>query len=151
MLEKYRVLSRVECESRCEIKLENYSKVITIEAKTMLEMVERQYLPAVISYAGRCADSYNALKAAGVENRSLHSLVEKLSQNISEISGAYDALEATLCQLQSPLSTLENAQFCRDRICPLMQKLRLAVDTAEINVAEESWPTPNYTDLLHRV
>ncbi len=151
VLEKYRVLSRVECESRCEIKLENYSKVITIEAKTMLEMVERQYLPAVISYAGRCADSYNALKAAGVENRSLHSLVEKLSQNISEISGAYDALEATLCQLQSPLSTLENAQFCRDRICPLMQKLRLAVDTAEINVAEESWPTPNYTDLLHRV
>ena len=92
-LEKYHVLSRVECESRYEILLENYAKIILIEANTMIDMVRQQILPSVISFTGKCADSFNRLRDAGIENRALHDMVKRLSQSITNIMGALSVLQ----------------------------------------------------------
>ena len=150
MLEKYHVLTRTECESRYEIMLENYSKVIAIEANTMLEMAHRQILPAVVDEAGACAGSYNALKAAGVENKSLKHLLHSLSGNISEISDTMHLLRFRMEYMEAE-SILEQARYCRDRIVPQMWALRHAADKAEESVSSGRWPMPSYTDLLHRV
>ena len=151
VLQKYHVLSEVECESRYEIMLENYTKVITIEANTMLEMAKREILPAVVEFAGKCADSYNSLKAAGFENKSLHNLTARLSRDISEISDASGALEVKLLHSHTVEDPHELAVYCRDMLRPQMEALRAAADAAEERMSSGVWPMPNYTDLLHRV
>lgn len=148
LLGKYKVLSKVECESRYEIMLENYAKVITIEANTMLEMTKRQILPAVIEFSGRLATSSIALKNAGAENLAAFELTAKLSNHITAISNACEALERAV---SLGGNTAQNAVYCRDTLCPCMNTLRLSVDEAETDVSSTAWPMPNYTDLLHRV
>ncbi len=151
VLELYGVLSRVECQSRYEIKLENYTKIIAIEANTMLEMVKRQILPAVIGYTGQCAEAHNNLIRSGIENKSLKTLLLRLSRSITDISEAALGLETMMKHTHTIGDRKNLAVYCRDRICRQMEQLRSAVDTAETMVAAESWPMPNYTDLLHRV
>lgn len=151
VLSRYNILSKTECKSRYEIKLENYIKVITIEANTMLEMVKRQILPAVIKFAGDTANSYNNLKASNFENDNLKSLVSQLSKNISDISTTCDTLSNAVINSQSIEDNYELSVYCRDKIKTAMEQLRVYVDTAEVIVSSEYWPMPNYTDLLHRV
>lgn len=151
MLGHYNILSKAECVSRYEIMLENYVKIITIEANTMLEMVKRQILPAVIKFAGETANSYNALMKAGCPNENLQNTLSMLSCDISDISNASAALEQAVAASQTIEETLVLAQFCRDRVKLAMDSLRICVDTAEVIVSSELWPMPNYTDLLHRV
>ncbi len=151
VLEKYHVLSRIECQSRYEIKLENYAKVIAIEANTMIEMTKRQILPAVIDFTGKCAGAHNNLIRSGIENLSLKALISKLSRSISDISEAESALEVLMKQARSVTDGKALAEYCRDKIVKQMGVLRDAADTAEVNVSSECWPMPNYTDLLHRV
>lgn len=148
VLGRYKVLSKVECESRYEIMLENYAKVITIEANTMLEMTKRQILPSVIEFAGKIAQSAVSLQKAGAENSALFELTSKLSGHITAISAACEALDRAV---SLGGNTAQNAVYCRDTLCPCMKALRDAADSAETDVASVSWPMPNYTDLLHRV
>lgn len=151
LLNRYNVLTRVECDSRYEIMLENYVKVITIEANTMIEMVNCQILPAAISFSGEMAKSYNELKQAGADNEQIHRLVLGLSDAISQISTDMQALHNSVCTSHDISDTLKLAVFCRDDVKSKMEKLRHSVDSAEVMVSSERWPMPNYTDLLHRV
>lgn len=151
LLKRYNVLTEIECVSRYEIMLENFIKVITIEANTMTEMVNCQILPAVIGFAGDVARSYNELTQANIHNERIHSLALKLSSAVTEISDSVKALQEAVCASHSKTETHELAVFCRDNIRVKMNKLRHAVDSAEIMVSCERWPMPNYTDLLHRV
>lgn len=157
VLSRYHVLSNIECHSRYEVMLENYVKVMTIEANTMLEMAKRQIIPAVISFAGKVASSYNELRAAGFENQTAHELSALLSVQLNAIQKASSALEnachdrvMTAFEADNG-STQKSAQYCRDTLRLLMEALRQAVDDAEVNVSSEYWPMPSYTDLLHRV
>lgn len=156
VLNEFKVLSKSECTSRCEIMLENYIKVVTIEANTMLEMVRRQILPSIISFAGDTAHSFNSLKASGVENSFIHKKIYMLSDGISSITELSNMLEGKLSQLHCLTGfecedTYIDAIFCRDEIKDTMDKLRTAVDSIEVHTAREYWPMPSYTDLLHRV
>lgn len=154
VLKEFNVLSEVECHSRYEIMLENYIKVITIEANTMLEMVHRQILPSIIRFVGDTAHSYNELKKAHIDNGSILNQIQILSNSITEITNLSNELEQKLSKLNKlshTLSTKESAEMCRDEIKETMQALRNAVDSAEVLVSDEYWPMPNYTDLLHRV
>lgn len=154
VLEEFHVLSSVECQSRYEIMLENYTKIINIEANTMMEMVHRQILPAIISFTGDTAKSYNQLKQANIENKSLFELLTILSHSIDEITTLSQKLEQNIAKLNGMLnktSSPEVACFCRDEIKTNMLDLRRAVDRVEILIASDYWPMPNYTDLLHRV
>ncbi|MFZ2539777.1 MAG: glutamine synthetase type III, partial [Oscillospiraceae bacterium] len=151
MLNHYNILTKVECVSRYEIMLENYTKIITIEANTMLEMTKRQILPAVIKFSGDTAKSYTRLIEAGCLNENLQAMVSKLSKNISDISKTCDILEKAVADLQTISGTYDLAVSCRDNVKTAMEQLRLCADAAEVIVSSEAWPMPNYTDLLHRV
>lgn len=154
VLKEFHILSEIECQSRYEIMLENYIKIITIEANTMSEMVHRQILPAVTRFAGDTARSYNQLKKAHIDNSSLYSLLQNLSKGINAINQAVIVLEQRIAQLSKlniSLSTYENALYCRDEVKIAMEQLRTEVDKIEVIVSDEEWPMPTYTDLLHRV
>lgn len=150
VLSKYNVLSKIECESRYEIMLENYIKVITIETNTMLEMTKRQILPAVIKFAGETASSCKSLGDIGVDCKCVIALSKKLSDHIEAINSSAQALESAIAKT-SFATTKEYARYCRDTVRICMEQLRMAVDLAEVDVSSERWPMPNYTDLLHRV
>lgn len=149
VLNRHGVLTEVECHSRYEIMLENFVKVITIEANTLLEMVNRQVLPAIIKFAYENGECYNSLTKAGFVNLSIKSLISKLSNNIDTITSLRDELtEAIKVEKQT---TLEMAEYLNGIIKPLMEKIRECVDETETITASTSWPMPTYTDLLHRV
>ncbi len=152
VFDRHHVLTPVECHSRYEIMLENYAKTINIEANTMLEMVNKQILPALIGFAGDTAASYNELMCAGVSNATSLRLAQTLSEAIDRISAETKALTELLDEVhQNHDGALAAASGYRDQILPQMAKLRHAVDKAEGITASEAWPMPSYTDLLHRV
>lgn len=149
VLEEFQVLSKVECQSRYYVALENFVNIVVIEANTMLEMTNRQILPAVIAFAGEIAQSYQHLSSAGLANDRIYTLASKLSKCVSDISDAEEALSKAMKQPNNDMT--EYAHYCRDTIRPLMNALRCAVDNAEQLVSSDAWPMPTYTDLLHRV
>lgn len=150
VLSKYNVLSSIECESRYEIMLENYSKIMTIEANTMLEMTKRQILPAVIKAAGAVAKSAKNLLDISVSCDSLIKLSKRLSAHIDAITKAQLELEAAL-EKAPRNSAEEHSRYARDLLRINMDTLRRTVDEAECDVSSKYWPMPSYTDLLHRV
>lgn len=149
VLGKYHILSPIECESRVEIMLENYAKVITIEANTMLEMARRQIIPAVIRFAGQCAADYNQLAAAGLKNAGIHTLLEHLNQSIEALTERCANLENAVKTARTLPEGKELAVFCRDILRSKMDLLREAADAAEEIVSEKEWPMPTYTQLLY--
>ncbi len=151
VMERHHVMSSAECHSRYEIMLENYCKILNIEAATMCEMSRRQILPAAIRFAGGLAESFSSLKAAGIENRSVRDLAQLLSDDISEADRLTGELERALERCAESADLLENARYHRDCIRRLMEKLREVADRMEKFVAASEWPIPTYADLLYRV
>ena len=150
LFERCGVFSETECRSRCDIMLEHYSKVISIEASTMLEMAKRQIFPACVRYTGRTAADYNAMRKAGLEGAAVQRHLAELDTLTAEIRQAMDRLEACHTAAQE-LPCHERAVFMRDEILPAMEHLRLHCDRAETLMDRDAWPMPTYTDLLHRV
>ena len=141
MFEKFGVLSRRELESRAEVLYENYAKHIRIEARVMLEMTAKDYMPAVIRYLGVLdrgepvqAELYNRISALLLQLRNLRG---ELAQKADEADGAGDA--ATV------------AHSFHDRVVPVMERLRGAVDALEMLVGRAYWPVPTYGDLMFEV
>ncbi len=150
VLNKYKVLTPIECQSRYEITLENYSKIINIEANTMLEMINRQILPATIDYIGGIAESYYKLTKAGIDNNSMKQMLANLSDLTDKLSISANELEKLLFNARS-LSSVEEATYYRDNVLVKMNEVRKIADSIEVITADSSWPMPSYTDLLHRV
>ncbi|MDD2955591.1 MAG: glutamine synthetase III [Oscillospiraceae bacterium] len=151
LFERHHVFSYIEMHSRYEIMLENYSKVLSIEAATLLEMVRRQVFPAVVSYAGKTARSFNELYTAGLRPEPVKRHLEEISSLAGRIGEGADALAGLLesaCALSDPK---EHGLFMRDSVLPAMDELRRVCDRAEVITDKELWPMPTYTDLLHRV
>ena len=151
LMEKFHVMSGAECQARYEIMLENYCKLVSIEGATMCEMSRRQILPAVTEFAGKMANAYSQLKAAGVENEAVLNLVKQISQCITEMEKVTGQLESALDTCTSITDHLEDAKYHRDTIRELMQDLRGVSDRMEKLVSAEGWPIPTYADLLYRV
>lgn len=151
VLEKYHILTPVECEARYEIMLENYEKIIMIEANTMLEMAHRELLPAVIKSAADAAQSVVSFSAAGIHSMRVPELAQTLASSADRIANAADRLAEAVENEPENISMFERASYARDIVKPMMESLRAAVDEAETLVSKENWPVPSYTDLLHRV
>lgn len=151
VLQKYHILTPVECEARYEIMLENYEKIIMIEANTMLEMAHRELLPAVVRSAAEAAQSAASFAAAGVRSTRVPELAQTLAASADRIANAADRLAETVENVPENLPMLERASYARDTVKPMMESLRAAVDEAETLVSKGNWPVPSYTDLLHRV
>ncbi|NMA65526.1 MAG: glutamine synthetase type III [Clostridiaceae bacterium] len=149
LFEKHGVLNSAEIHSRYEIQLENYIKTIRIEAVTMVEMANRQILPASIRYMREVADAVASLNAACVDSSSVKGDLNKLVSLVSGLRNKTDVLVEKIHALDDNNGdTLERAIFCKDDIVPLMAELRLYADKLECSVDASLWPIPTYTDLL---
>ncbi|MEE8885973.1 MAG: glutamine synthetase III [Eubacteriales bacterium] len=152
MFEKYHVFTRAELESRAEIKYENYSKTINIEAKAMINIANKRIIPSVIRFARDLADSINSIRQAGIEDVSVQT--ELLSETQRLLKEAKDALKV-LTGLDEGASHMEEgekqARYYHDVICPAMSALRRPVDDLEQIVDKTYWPMPSYGDMLFEV
>ena len=150
---KHGVYSEIEIRSRYEILLENYSKVINIEALTAADMVRKNYLPAISEYVGTLCDAVLAKKAVGLEDQITPEAetLKKLSAaqtNAYRLVGELEGEEAAAADIADGY---KQARAYHDKVLPKMEALRAAVDAAEVLTGEDYWPVPSYTDLLFRV
>ncbi len=148
VLIKHGTLPRGEIDARHEILLENYVKVINIEAKTMLDMARRQILPAVVSFAADVADGVNSVKAAGAKPEVQIRLLKRLNAAAKDLDGAIDALAAAVAGAAAKGHADKKAGAYRDLVVPAMARLRAASDDVEPVVSAEYWPLPTYADML---
>ncbi|MBQ9938970.1 MAG: glutamine synthetase III [Oscillospiraceae bacterium] len=148
---KTNIFTEDECYSRREILLENYAKVVFIEANTMYEMLTRQIIPAVTKYIGTVAHSYNELARVGIENAELKSMIAELSECESKLISGGRELDKLIAEGHTIENSREVCRFLTDTLNPYMRSLRAYADRAETLLDSASWPFPNYTDLLFRV
>ena len=150
LFEKFGVFTRTELESRSEIMYETYAKVISIEARTMLHMAGKHYIPSVVRYTARLADSIckvrNACPGANVSVQ--ERLLMETSELLAQASDALHRLEGHMETYNSMDCVKELAVFCRDEIMPTMRDLRRPIDKLELLVDKAIWPVPTYGDLM---
>ena len=149
MLTHQRVFSEAEIRSRYEVQLENYIKTVHIEANTMLNMAQKEILPAVSAYSAKLYE--NAEKKSVFGCRYEKDTAEKLSALTDEIYSAAAELEDAVARLDSISGITEEAFFVRDEIIPKMSALRVPADKAEELTAKEYWPFPTYGEILFSV
>ena len=151
LFEKHGVLSAEEIRSRKDIQMENYGKLIVIEADTMLDMTERDILPAVTSYEKSVARTIEGLSAAGVDAKTHVALLTRLEKLYAKAVGCVDALRKAVSSARAAASTEECGNICRDKVIPAMNALRAVADELETITARKYWPFPTYGDLLFSV
>ncbi|MBS7018229.1 MAG: glutamine synthetase III [Faecalibacterium prausnitzii] len=153
LMEEFGVLTKVEMHSRYEVELEHYSKVINIEALTMLEMARKQLLPAVNAYMSEVANTA-ASKLAVSEKISVRSetkTLTKLSADADTMSDAIDTLQDAVDASKALPTEAEKAVAFHDNVLPAMDALRAAADDAETICGEDYWPLPSYSKMLYYV
>ena len=153
LMEEFGVLTKVEMESRYEVEMEHYAKVINIEALTMLEMARKQLLPAVNAYMSEVANTA-ASKLAVSESISVRSetkTLNRLSADADAMSDAIDTLQDAVDAAKALPSESEKAVASHDNVLPAMDALRAAADDAETLCGEDYWPLPSYSKMLYYV
>ena len=150
LMQEMCVLSPVEMQSRYEVKLEHYSKIINIEALTTLGIARRQLIPAALEFMASVADT--AAKKRSVSDklsiRTEEQILTYVTRDTDAMCEACDRLEELMAQLENLSGSHETAEFYGRRIVPAMETLRKAADHCEIIVGKEYWPLPNYSEML---
>ena len=143
LFERFNVFTKAELESRAEIQYEAYAKAINIEARTMIDMASKQFLPAFIGYTKTLADTVNAVKAAGVEADVQIEILNEVSKHMKETRDALRHLEKVTEQAAAMEEGEAQAHFYYDEVMPAMVALRTPVDEMEMIVDKEVWPMPS--------
>ena len=153
LMEEFGVLTKVEMESRYEVEMEHYSKIINIEALTMLEMARKQLLPAVNAYMSEVANTAASKLAVSeaISVRSETKTLEKLSSDADAMSDAIDTLQDAVNAAKALPTESEKAVAFHDNVLPVMDALRAAADDAETICGEDYWPLPSYSKMLYYV
>ena len=153
LMEDFGVLTKVEMESRYEVEMEHYSKIINIEALTMLEMARKQLLPAVNSYMSEVANTAASKLAVSeaISVRSETKTLQKLSADADAMSDAIDTLKAAVDAAKALPTETEKAVAFHSDVIPAMDALRAAADDAETICGEDYWPLPSYSKMLYYV
>ena len=156
LFEKFGVYSKVELESRYEIHNENYSKIINIEAETMLEMAKKDILPCASKYSSKLAQTIGLKKAACDECDCTYE-----AQMLKKVSALTSSIFAKASQLESAVNEAKEladkgdsgktAFFYREKVFAAMGELRAVADELEVITPKELWPFPSYGDLLYSV
>ena len=153
VFEKEKVLNRTELEARTEVHYETYSKTINIEAKTMIDMVRKQYIPSVIRFQTVLANSVSEMKKILPEED-----FNVQSKLLRKVTGYLKNADEAVCELE----TLTNeamrlseerirAEFFNRKVTPVMKKLREPIDELERIVDKTYWPVPSYNDILFEI
>ncbi len=152
IFEKFKVYTKTELASRTEILLENYYKVINIEALTMLDMSKKLILPAAIEYTKLICETIVAKKTAGIDSTLETKLANELSAITSSLGLAINTLDEKRIASKEHEDTVEGlARYYRDEVFVAMQSLRAVADELEMAMPAKYWPIPTYTDLLFTV
>ncbi len=147
---KHCILTEKEVHSRYEISLENYIKVISIEAITTLDLARKKILPAVSDYVSKLAETAIAKNSIGIGSDVEKSLAGKISDITGTFYSAIEALDAAIAH-ESQGDTLAHAVYCHEVVVPAMNAVREAADALELITAEDYWPMPSYAKLLFEV
>ena len=147
---RHRVFTETELYARRDIQLENYAKVVNIEAKTMLMMAKQEILPAVMRFIGEVASSAKAVKdyAPVLSTMPQEKLLSRLSDATGRLSDGIDALQEAVDHTNHNNEAYEAAAYEHDVILPAMNAVRAAADELELMVEKRCWPFPTYADLL---
>ena len=153
LMEDFGVLTKVEMHSRYEVEMEHYSKIINIEALTMLEMARKQLLPAINSYMSEVANTAASKLAVSeaISVRSETKTLTRLSTDADAMSDAIDALQAAVDTAEAMTDESAKAVSFHDDVLPKMDALRAAADDAETVCGEDYWPLPSYSKMLYYV
>ncbi len=153
LMEQFGVLTKTEMHSRYEVEVEHYSKVINIEALTMLEMLRKKIMPAVAGYSSEVASAAAAKQAVSdkLSVRSEIKLLEKLSAGADELSDAIDELQEAVDKATAESDEPAKSYLYHDAVLPAMEKARKASDTLERICSEDYWPLPSYSRMLYYV
>ncbi|MCU6747069.1 MULTISPECIES: glutamine synthetase III family protein [Lachnospiraceae] len=151
LFEKFGVFTKAELESRAEIQYESYAKAINIEARTMIDMARKQFIPAVMKYTKELADTVNAVTAAGADASVQLDCLKEVSELLKETREALRGLENVVREAGEKEEGPEEAKFFYYTVVPAMENLRTPVDKLEMIVDKEAWPMPSYGDLLFEV
>ncbi len=150
LMEEFGVLTKTELFSRYEVEMEHYSKVINIEARTMLKIANKQLIPAATTYMGDVASTAAAKQtvSGSLSTRAETRLLTALSRYTDEMSDAADALKAVTDKVSALEDEAAKAHAFHDEVLPAMARLRAAADEAEELCDEDYWPLPCYSRLL---
>ena len=153
MLQSHKVFTEAEIHSRCEIMLENYVKTVNIEGLTMVDMVRKNYLPAIERYLYRLSQTTVLMRqvSENVKCKYEVSTMERLSELTDYIMDAVIELEEALAEFKTIGDVFKSSEFVRDTMLPRMDKLRKFVDEAEMLTSQRDWPFPSYGQLLFSV
>ena len=153
LFETHNIYTEVEMHARYEILLEEYSKVINIEALTTVDMARKQILPAVTKFMKDLSDTIISKKAVGLANS-----CDMEKGTLTQVSGfanklyeEVEKLSTLLTKVDNYTEALENATFYKSQIIPAMNVVRAASDSLEVIVGKEYWPFPTYSDLIYRI
>ena len=153
MLKAHKVFTDSELHSRCEIMLENYCKTVNIEGHTMVDMVRKNYLPAIEGYLCSLARTISLMKSVSDRVKCNYEIttMERLSSLTDLILDRTEVLENALQELKGYEDIIETSEAIRDDVLPKMEELRKYVDEAEMLTSEKCWPFPSYGKLLFSV
>lgn len=151
LFHKMHVLSEAELRSRQEIYVQNYCKLLNIEAMTTLDMATMDIIPAVIKYKGDVAKSANESLALGVEADEEKEIVKTLAALLATAKKDVERLRHALKTAHEKGENIEGAKCYHDDVLSAMNALRATCDEMELNTAKEYWPLPSYGDLLFSI
>ena len=151
MFERFGVYSKAELEARHEIYMENYCTTISIEALTMVDLVKKEIIGAVIKYESVLADLVKSKKELGIRCELESTLLDKISLLADSMQIKLENLEKAILGSKEERNTDEKGKYYREVIFNAMQELRIVVDELETLVDAEYWPLPSYTEMLFSV
>ena len=150
LFEHHGIFTEVESLARYRIKLDEYSKIINIEALTMIDMAKRSIAPAVSAYCSDLAAAALSKKELGISVKAEKEVLEKISDLAGVLNDKIAALESAVLEADE-FKSAEQAKYFRDSVIPAMNELRLVADELETMTAEEYWPFPSYGEMLFSI
>ena len=150
LFEHHGIFTEVESLARYRIKLDEYSKIINIEALTMIDMAKRSIAPAVSAYCSDLAAAALSKKELGISVKAEKEVLEKISDHSCVLNDKIAALESAVLEADE-FKSAEQAKYFRDSVIPAMNELRLVADELETMTAEEYWPFPSYGEMLFSI
>ena len=153
LFKKHGIFTEAEVRARYEIQLENYSKIINIEALTTLDMAKKDIVPAVVKYLKLLADSASVMKSidSDICTCAETELLKKLSALLTDFTKKIDVLDKAVVGAKDYTDVQELANYYRNSVFAAMQELRAVADEMESNMSAEYWPYPSYGKLLFSV
>lgn len=150
LFERHKVYTEVELHSKAEVMYELYSKMINIEALSMIDMAKKQIIPAVIKYQTSLAESINQIEQAcpGMDTSVQVRLMQDIAANLTPLYEAVRKLEMEEKNANFIEGAREQAVFYHDQVFKTMADVRRPADALEMLVAKEAWPFPSYGDML---